>query len=516
VENILKKMKPSSCALDPCPSSLIKSNRAAISPLITQIINKSLKSGHVPLPLKTAIIKPLLKKSTLDQDILSNYRPISHLPFLSKVLEKAVATQLQLHLEQNSLYEKFQSGFRSAHSTETALLRVTNDIYMAADAGSTSLLVLLDLTAAFDTVDHNILLHRLHAEVGLCDTVLDWFKSFLSNRLECVSLGKAKSQAVSVSCGVPQGSVLGPLLFSLYMLPLGQIINRYNISFHCYADDIQLYIRTGASSPSSLNAFTTCLEEIRKWMTQNFLQLNCSKTEAMLIGTPHQVQSSTMTTVFFSGQDIPLSTIVTNLGVRMDSQLTFENHIKHLFKICFLHLRNISKIRPFLSFSDAETLVHAFVSSRLDYCNSLFVGIHKKHLQKLQYIQNSAARILLRARKSAHITPILHDLHWLPITCRIQYKIALITHQCLNGSSPDYLKDLLTPHSSTRSLRSQDCNFLHLPRSRLRSMGDRAFAVAAPRLWNSLPDHLRAPQPLTDFKRGLKTFLFKQAYSAST
>ena len=391
------------------------------------------------------------------------------------------------------------------------------------------MLILLDLSAAFDTVDHHILLSRLHTDIGLRHSALDWFISYLADRTEYVSLGSARSRTAPVTCGVPQGSILGPLLFILYMLPLGRVISRHGISFHCYADDTQLYLRTDScstpvpsassapsssavsSSPSAL-VLSNCLEEIRAWMSQNFLQLNTSKTEAIQIGNPHQVQSSLITTISFSGQDIPLSTTVTNLGVKLDPQLTFANHIKHLYKTCFFHIKNISKLRPFLSFSDAEKLVHALISSRLDYCNSLLIGIPNKNLQKLQFIQNCAARTLMKARKYDHITPILQNLHWLPITSRIQYKIALITHHCIYNNAPQYLKDLIIPHASTRNLRSQSTNLLYQPRSRLRTMGDRAFSIAAPRIWNSLPEHLRKPQSVDTFKKELKTVLFRQAF----
>ncbi len=178
-------------------------------------------------------------------------------------------------------------------------------------------------------------------------------------------------------------------------------------------------------------------------MSQNVLQLNGSKTEAILVGTPHQIQTFVISSITFSGQNIPISTSVINLGVKMDSHLTFETHVKQLCKTSFFHLS-----------ADAEKLVHAFVSSRLDYCNALLIRIPGKSLHKLQCIQNSAARILMMVRKYGHITPILKSLHWLPVSFRIVYKVSLLTHQCIHGDAPSYLKELLIPQSSKRTLRS--------------------------------------------------------------
>uniref|UniRef100_A0A4W3IAP3 Reverse transcriptase domain-containing protein n=1 Tax=Callorhinchus milii TaxID=7868 RepID=A0A4W3IAP3_CALMI len=223
-----------------------------LCPLLADVINQSLPSGSVHTSLKTPVITPLLKKPSLDPSNPSHYRPISNLPFLTKVPEHVVANQFRAHLSFHYLFEPLQSGFRSAHSTETALVKVTNDILSICDQGFLCLLVLLDLSTAFNTVDHTILLHRLSSVIHLSGAALAWFESYLINRQQYICSNGFSSRSYPVTCGVPQGSILGPLLFLICMLPLGDVIRRHGVHFHMYADDTHSIFPPHFATPSPL------------------------------------------------------------------------------------------------------------------------------------------------------------------------------------------------------------------------------------------------------------------------
>uniref|UniRef100_A0A8D0CS33 Reverse transcriptase domain-containing protein n=3 Tax=Sander lucioperca TaxID=283035 RepID=A0A8D0CS33_SANLU len=505
--------KPSTCLLDPIPTRLLKEALPMVNTSLLDMINMSLLTGYVPQSFKVAVIKPLLKKPTLDPEVLANYRPISNLPFLSKILEKVVANQLCDFLHRNSLFEDFQSGFRMHHSTETALVKITNDLLTAADKGLVSVLVLLDLSAAFDTIDHTILLQRLEHLVGIKGIALSWFKSYFSERSQFVNINDKPSKYAKVSHGVPQGSVLGPILFSLYMLPLGNIIRKHSINFHCYADDTQLYLSIKPDESGQLAKLQACIKDIKSWMTHNFLMLNSNKTEVIVLGPKHHRTSLSKYIATLDGIALASSTTVRNLGVIFDQDLSFNAHLKQTSRTAFFHLRNIAKIRNILSQNDAEKLVHAFVTSRLDYCNSLLSGCSNKSLKTLQLIQNAAARVLTRTNKRDHISPVLASLHWLPVKSRIEFKILLLTYKALNGQAPSYIEELLVPYCPTRALRSQNSELLVVPRVSKSRMGARAFSYQAPLLWNQLPTWVRGADTVATFKNKLKTIIFDKAYS---
>ena len=506
----ISQMSSSSCSLDAIPTPFLKEVVDCVIEDILKIVNSSIQSGVFPDSLKTAVVKPLLKKPNLDPSVLDNYRPISNLPFLGKVLEKNIFHQLDMFLQNNKVHNKFQSGFRKGHSTETALVKVINDLRVAADNKDVSVLLLLDQSAAFDTIDHTILIQRLEHWVGLSGTALSWFCSYLTGRSYSVNLADFESNKHNICSGIPQGSILGPLLFSLYILPLGELISAHGVNFHFYADDTQLYLSVATDDPCALDPLLTCVSSIKCWMSENFLKLNEDKTEVLIIGSTAQRESIINRLGNLAKES---NTSVKNLGVIIDAELNFNTHINHVTKIAFFHLRNIARIRAYLSLNDAKTLIHAFVFSRLDYCNALLSGLPKKTTDRLQLVQNAAARVLTKTKIREHITPVLASLHWLPVVFRIDFKILLLVYKALNGLAPSYLYNCLHRYVPTRPLRSSSADLLEVPTMTYKKYGEAAFCFYGPTAWNKLPLHLRQAASVDSFKAQLKTYFFTLAFS---
>ena len=424
--------------------------------------------------------------------------------------------QVSEHVNKNNLLPKFQSAYRPLHSTETALLRVQNDILRSLDSSKGVILCLLDLSAAFDTIDHEILLSRLQTTMGITGAAINWFRSYLVDRQQRVHVQGVSSSPQLLAYGVPQGSVSGPQDFSYYSSDLVRIAELHDINVHLYADDSQLYLSFELSSPEdadqALKQVEDCILDFRIWMLENKLKLNDDKTEALIILPSRQVHKRSIFQVKVGDCPVSVNTHARNLGIIFDDTLSMKEQINAVVKSCNIQLRSIGNIRKYLSSEAATNLIHAFITSRLDNGNSLLFGLPDYLIEKLQRIQNNAARILTRAAKYEHITPVLQDLHWLPVESRIKFKILLLTFKCLNSLAPEYLSELLNIYQPSRPLRSSNNLNLDVPPTRLKSYGDRSFSKASPLLWNPLPIEIKSSSSLQTFKRKLKHHLFKDSY----
>ena len=523
---IVSSIDMKSCMLDPIPVQLFVDCLPELTPILLYIVNQSLSHGVFPEQLKNAAVRPNIKNQDGDVNDYKNYRPISNLPLLSKILEKCVLRQLNQHLSINDLHAKYQSGYRKFHSCETATLRIYNDLLCITDNGSQAILLLLDLSAAFDTINHSILLKKLKNSYGFKDQVYQWFESYLTGRSFNVVIGNCKSDRSSLTIGVPQGSILGPILFILYTKDLETIAARHGFTVHLYADDTQLYIAFDPlnSNHQDLQAKVLSLvDEIKIWMITNYLKINTNKTELLVVSkkniTKKNNEENEITELQISHDEEAIESVpvAKSLGVKFDSKLSFVDHITSVIQSCNINLRNLRAIASKLSFELKKQLVHSLVFSKLDYCNGLLYGVPKYLIVKLQRVQNSAVRFLYghKIKKWDHITPYLKEAHFLPVDARIKYKIALMTYKCINNLSPTYLTNIIElKDDSSKSLRTDDDFFnLKAPSIPNYTRTQRAFKYASPEVWNSLPYHLRSSDCLEVFKKNLKTHLFKEYFA---
>ncbi|XP_056006829.1 uncharacterized protein LOC130050609 [Ostrea edulis] len=426
-------------------------------------------SGSFPTSFKEAIVTPLLKKASLDPDIPKNYRPVSNPAYLSKLIEKVVAAHIQTYLSENNLLEPFQSAYRQGHITETALLRVHNDVVFVIGEQKAVLLVQLDVSTAFDTVD-NLRLLQILKDLGIKNTVLTWFASYLTNRTQIVKVKGAKSGATELGCSVPQGSVLRPVLFNIYTTSLGALLRKNNVLYHRYADDNELYISFKVQqSALVVIQMESCLKSVQTWMAQHHLKINTDKTDVLVISSKQMTSKLHIPSLQLGDDSITPVTKAKGVGVTIDSHMTIETHISSVCIGAFIHLKNLSQRRIYLDRESLECVVHAFITIKLDYCNSLYYGLPSKQIQRLQSIQIAAARVISGTRKYDSITPVLRSLHRLPILKklfhqqRVIFKTFVLVYKTVNIMAPSYLQELITPYAPSRTLRSSDQSLLQVP-----------------------------------------------------
>lgn len=469
-----------------------------MSAVLASIINKIFTAGVFPSNLKRGKIVPVFKKG--NRNFLANYRPITILPFFSKLIEKLISDRLMAYFAKFNLLTNCQFGFRPNLSTEVALIEFTDKIKQLIDKGQWAGAVFIDFTKAFDTINHKILFSKLES-LGICGPPLTLLRSYLADRTQVVRLLDATSQTITVNQGVPQGSILGPLLFLVYINDLPTCLN--NTTCILYADDTT--ILTGDPSLDALTArLNKNLENIATWCNRNALQINPTKTKYLLFHTSNKHPAS-VPSLCFERNVIPVSRTVTFLGVLLDTHLKFNLHVKSLTKKIGFGLRVLIRSRSYFQQHILISLYYAFVHSHLNYCLSSWGNTYSTHLSCLDHLQNQAVRLITFSPYNASALPIYTRLKIPPLKLAFQLKLGAIIFRARTHGTfiSSFFDSQLTNTNPTRF--AQGLNLL-LPKA-YTNYGKQTAIFAAIKLWNSLPITIKLSYSMRSFNSSLRSFL---------
>ena len=385
------------------------------------------------------------------------------------------------------------------------LLGLTDEVLRGFDKNQATIIVVFDLSTAFDTIDPDKLLQILHDEIGIGGVALQWFRSFLVGRTQRVKINNEYSESLDVPCGTPQGSVLGPPLFNINVRSQPMVFKHCKFGTSSFADDSNG--RRTFSITFQYHVIKTdvvnCMKKIVEWSHAHFMKINPDKTELLLLYPPSLNKEVIIKGVLFEGECIRFSEFVKNVGVWMDKNLSMSTHVNNITSHCYKILKDIGKIRNNLQKDHLENLVHSVITMRLDYCNSLLINISKDNLHKLQKVQNSAARLVLGRRKRDSAREALRELHWLDVETRILFKVIVLVFKVIRGLCSDNLS------LTFKSFNGRPSDFLLLDTPNFNTKyGKRLFEYNGSRLWNALPCELKMDEDIASFKNKLKTLLF--------
>ncbi len=479
--------------LDGLNARLLKDPHHEIAVPISHILNQSLRMSKFPDSWKNAKVTPLFKDGDCSKP--ENYRPISVLPVLGKILERIVHNQLYAFLSDHNLLHQAQSGFRKSHSTITCALKVVDDIFASFDKGLHVGMIFLDLKKAFDTVDHAILCQKL-VKYGMTHGVVKWFHSYLHDRTQCTVFEGHISSPRKVTCGVPQGSILGPLLFILYLNDLPSVLMNSTITM--YADDTAIYYES-----NDMSELEVMLQEdmnlIYNWLCVNKLSLNVAKSKSMVFSLRTHDSNSLNITV--CGQVLEEVTQYKYLGIFLDKKLNFDFHIESICSGAKKKLALLGRTRKFVTKESSLLLYKTLLLPVLDYGDVLYGTASIASLAKVQRIQNSACRIVLFADKRTHIVDLHRELNLLELHMRRKFHLDTLVFKCMHNLAPRYLCNLLESLNQitdvqTRALTQGN---LKVPRTRTKT-AEKSFSVRGPASWNSLSLILKECESLYSFK----------------
>lgn len=504
VLKILNKITSNAEGSDMLSIRFIKLCCPYILPLITHLINFCIENGVFPSIWKEAIVYPLPKSREPVE--FKDLRPISVLPALSKILEKHIEEQTRTYLDENRLLPALQSGFRSNHSCTTALLHISDDIISATDVDQATVLVLLDFSKAFDTLDYDILI-AIFNYLGFSRISQTFLKNYLTDRRQVVKLKNTFSKPANITCGVPQGSNLGPLLFTIFTSNLQSEI-KY-CKYHFYADDTQIYLHFNKQNLlQAINNVNTDLENISQFSADHGLIINPNKSSALLFckKTDRNYAADNIN-IFLNNNKIELVNEVKNLGLLLDSDLRFKSHITSCIRKAYCNLKLLYNNKDFLNTKLKTILCNSLVLSQFNYCDIIYgFCMDARDKSRIQVLQNRCLRFIFGISRFQHsISYKLAELKWLNMENRRLLHAACFYHKLLNCQSPPYLYNKITYRTDVHHINIRNRLLLQIPRHTSVHY-KKCFSYNITRIINSLPNKFRSVS-LNTFKIEYKNYL---------
>ena len=479
IQNLVMSLKNGAPGYDEIKSDILKLSLQHIGEPLAHMCNMSLIQGIFPQELKLANVLPLYKSG--DPQLFNNYRPVSLLPTLSKVLEKVMYARLNSFLEMNDILLGNQFGSRRSHSSYMALMIMVNEITRSLDNGEHVVGIFLDFSKAFDTVNHTVLLKKLY-HYGIRGNALEWFESYLSGRQQYVTYNGYTSSTKYITCGVPQGSILGPLLFLIYINDLQKVCNSSTPIL--FADDTNLFYKSHDKSILE-QQINNELRQVSLWLKVNKLSLNVSKTHYIVFTR----KSNTVTSVDIRIENQAINEVNKTkfLGVIIDKKLTWKEHISYLSSKISRGIGMIIKAKKRLNKDALVTLYYSFIYSNMTYCNHVWGTACITHLNKIIILQKKAIRIICNVNRRTPTDPIFRDLKIVPFLDVNIYSIARFMFRYVNGSLPKPFVGYFTTNANIHSYNTRQTLHFHLPNVRS-DLGKKNIKYRGAKIWNRLLD----------------------------
>ena len=499
VERCLSQLKEGSAGHDGIKPSIIKKCKEYLTAPLTYIFNLSICEGCVPNSLKYAYVTPVYKSG--DKTLMNNYRPISVLPVFSKLLERLIFNRIYSFITEKNILSVYQFGFRKKLSTEMALITAIDKITQAIESKEHTVGLFLDLKKAFDTVDISILLKKLQC-YGIRGNALDWFTSYLSNRSQSVKYGQSVSYKLPVTMGVPQGSILGPLLFILYINDMPSLLQ--NAKPVIFADDTTLFV-SARNVESAFGLLKQDVDRLMKWFTVNKLSLNLKKTNYMLFTTNSSIRQSSLQ---FRINDTLIDRVQSCkfLGVHIDEKLSWSDHVDHVCHKLRKSIGVLRKVSSVLDQSTLRTLYFTMMYPYLTYCHLLWGCTSVTNLTRIHRLQKKAVRIICKQPRLAHTLPLFSETKIIDVNNLYKYLLALFTfklsHHLLPHSFHSQISIDIFGFNQNQPTRNLNCR-LPLCRTTIRQY---TIFYQVPKLCNDLLFRLGLPEniPFLTFKKLMK------------